>query len=288
MLNQTHGNVDIHVVDDGCPEGSQDAIADLLASERRLHFWIKENGGVASARNYGLARVRADADYVMFLDADDALKPGAIAAMLAILESDKTAGMVHCEPEFIDEDGRVVTGRSWLPRYAWRGSRVVTLGPEDKETPFESVYALAGVIPTLTLFRREVLDRTPGYDEKFGQHFEDTDLNLQVAIRSRVVYTPEQQALYRVRKNQSSADQSRHAPQLQKLRRKWHVMPGLSDEQRARVRFAEWFVDYPLAAKIGWETAKRAAAGGKWAVALRFGQGALRRLLTGKLCRPSG
>jgi len=287
LLVQTHKHIEVHVVSDGCPDKPEEVIADLLQSDDRLRFWRKTNGGVASTRNYGLARLGKDVDYVMFLDGDDCLKPNAIAEMVGALEANPDAGMVHCEPEFIDEANRVISEKKWLPRYAWKNSRVAELGAEDRETPFESVYGLAGIIPTLTLFRRRTLEQTPGYDEHFGQHYEDTDLNLQVAIRSRVIYLPQKLAMYRVRAGQSSSDVSRHAPQLEKLRRKWHSLSGLSEAQRCKVRFAEWFVDYPLAAKTGWEACGRAVAEGQWFAALRFGQGALRRDLLGRFRQPA-
>jgi len=286
VLRQSYPVAEVIVVSDGCYEKPEDKISDLMLLDNRLTFSYKENGGVASARNFGLAGISKDSKYVMFLDGDDCLKGEAIIEMVNILEASPDAGMVHCEPEFIDEAGYIIINRNWLPRYAWKNSQVVELTTKDKETPFESVYSLAGIIPSLTLYRRKILDQTTGYDEEFGQHFEDTDLNLQIAIRSRVAYLPEKLMQYRFRTGQSSSDTSRHASQLAKLRMKWQQMSGLSEVQRTQVQFAKWFNDYPLAAKSGWKACKHALKDRRWFNSLQFAQGALRKEMLGTFNKP--
>ncbi|WP_294499758.1 glycosyltransferase [uncultured Gemmiger sp.] len=81
LTQQVPGGVCCVLVDDGSPDrsgGLCDAWARRDARVRVLH---KEDGGVSSARNAGMAV--ADAEYLVFLDADDALRPGALAAALA-------------------------------------------------------------------------------------------------------------------------------------------------------------------------------------------------------------
>ena len=265
------------VVDDGSPDDIQGAISNLLAIDARIKYLSKPNGGVASARNAGFHLAGPQAEYLMFLDGDDELKPDALARMISELKQYPQAGMVHCEPEFMDEHGNEILGREWLPRMAWRDGKVVRLGPENIETPFESVYTLAGIIPSLSLFRRSVYVQTPGFDEKFGQHFEDTDLNLQMAIRAPVRYLPEKLVRYRIRSGQSSADETRHDSQKEKLYSKWRNMPGLTPEQRATVNKAEAFRTGPLAAHQGYRAAAMHWKNGRFGHAFRFWQGAIRR-----------
>lgn len=71
ILNQTHKNLEIILVDDGSSDGSG-AICDGYAEkDDRVKVIHKENGGVSSARNAGLDI--ASGKYVGFIDGDDVI-----------------------------------------------------------------------------------------------------------------------------------------------------------------------------------------------------------------------
>jgi glycosyltransferase involved in cell wall biosynthesis len=65
VLNQTYKNFEIIVVDDG----SNDNSAEIAKSYCDVIYKYQENGGVASARNNALSKVKGD--FIAFLDADD-------------------------------------------------------------------------------------------------------------------------------------------------------------------------------------------------------------------------
>lgn len=73
ILAQTHENIELILVDDGSPDDCGkicDAYAEKDARVKVIH---KENGGVSSARNAGLAAVSGE--YVGFVDSDDTISP---------------------------------------------------------------------------------------------------------------------------------------------------------------------------------------------------------------------
>lgn len=79
LMSQGYEALEVILVDDGSTDGSGricDGISRENPSVKVIH---KPNGGVSSARNAGLEV--ASGDYVMFLDADDLLKPGTLVSM---------------------------------------------------------------------------------------------------------------------------------------------------------------------------------------------------------------
>jgi glycosyltransferase involved in cell wall biosynthesis len=282
LLEQEWHNWEAIVVDDGSPDNAREPIADLLDSDSRLHYFRKPNGGVSSARNYGFRKVSKDANYLLFLDGDDMLAPAAVGRMAETLEKHPQAGIVHCDPSFVDENGRTVSGVLWSPRWAW-GPRV--LRTDEPVTPFESVYTLAGLIPSLTLIRRTIYELTPGWDESFGQPCEDTDLFLHVALQSEVRYLPEKLVLHRRHSAQSTTDVAHLVNQEKKLYNKWTHMGGLTLAQREKIAKAEWFRTGPLAARKGFDEGKRLLWKGEFRSALRFFVGAFRKKLKAAFVR---
>lgn len=80
LAQQVAGGLHCILVDDGSPDESG-GLCDAWASrDPRVTVLHQENRGVSAARNAGLAA--ADSEYLVFLDADDALRPGALQAAL--------------------------------------------------------------------------------------------------------------------------------------------------------------------------------------------------------------
>lgn len=69
LLNQTYRNIEIILVDDGSPDECG-RLCDLYAvNDDRVISLHKDNGGLSSARNYGLDR--CNGDYIVCIDSDD-------------------------------------------------------------------------------------------------------------------------------------------------------------------------------------------------------------------------
>ena len=80
VLAQTYACFEVLLVDDGSRDGTPE-LADALAREDgRVRVVHKENGGVSSARNAGLAGARGE--WLTFVDADDYLEPDFLAGLL--------------------------------------------------------------------------------------------------------------------------------------------------------------------------------------------------------------
>ncbi|WP_270235959.1 glycosyltransferase family 2 protein [Lacticaseibacillus suilingensis] len=82
VQDQEYANFEVLMIDDGSTDSSRDICMRYQSSDERFILIKTEfpQSGPAKARNIGLDM--SVADYVMFVDADDSLRPGAIAKLM--------------------------------------------------------------------------------------------------------------------------------------------------------------------------------------------------------------
>lgn len=93
VINQTHKDLEIIVIDDGSTDGSGDICDAYAERDSRVTVIHQENRGLGAARNAGLERMTGDA--VAFLDSDDAYAPDFVKLTAEAMIC-KDADMVVC------------------------------------------------------------------------------------------------------------------------------------------------------------------------------------------------
>lgn len=73
ICRQTYTDIEVVVVDDGSTDKTLDIIKECAASDDRIKYFSKENGGVSAARNFAIGKMQGE--YVFFVDADDWVEP---------------------------------------------------------------------------------------------------------------------------------------------------------------------------------------------------------------------
>lgn len=79
VLEQDAEDLEVILVDDGSTDESAEICDSIAAEDARVLAVHQENMGVSAARNTGLKY--ASGEYVMFMDSDDRLREGALAAL---------------------------------------------------------------------------------------------------------------------------------------------------------------------------------------------------------------
>jgi hypothetical protein len=107
-LAQTHGEMEVVVVDDGSTDDTLAIVQGLARGEPRIRIVSHENRGLASARNSGILAARGE--YVAPLDADDIWHPEKIARQLAAIDAVPGAALAYGWFRNIDPEDRVLPG----------------------------------------------------------------------------------------------------------------------------------------------------------------------------------
>jgi glycosyltransferase involved in cell wall biosynthesis len=151
-LAQEGGAPHVVVVDDGSTdERTLRAFEELPDGVRLLR---RENAGVAAARNAGAAV--AQTDYLLMLDADDRLRPGALATLRVPLAEEPSLGFAY---------------GAWSGRLAF---------PDFD--PYRLLYR--SIVTATSLIRRELFEAVGGFDASLPG-YEDWDLYLGVLEAGR-------------------------------------------------------------------------------------------------------
>ena len=93
LINQTHTNIEIIVIDDGSTDRSGEICERYALEDGRITVIHKENGGLSSARNRGIELMQGD--YCCFVDSDDVVADSYIECLLDTAE-DEGADIATC------------------------------------------------------------------------------------------------------------------------------------------------------------------------------------------------
>ena len=152
-LNQTYGNVEVVVVDDGSNDNSLEIIDSY---GRRIVKVAKKNGGQASAFN--AAFEQCSGELICFLDADDVFAREKVARIVQIFKEDADAGWCwDIERKFEDGTGKRLPHNGEATQGRWNARQLMADG-----TPPGVRTACSGMS-----FRRETLAKILPMPETF-------------------------------------------------------------------------------------------------------------------------
>jgi glycosyltransferase involved in cell wall biosynthesis len=178
------------VVDDGSTDDTAGIVEGYMRRWPALRLIRTCQRGLPHARNTGIANCRSP--YVAFLDSDDVWEVSKLERQMRLFSpTSSRVGLVYCSYYHIDESGRRI-----------ESCRIVE--PQRRADLLHDLLVERNIISgsgSAVVVRRELLERTGGFDEKltFG---EDWDLWLRLAAVAEFDFVPD--ALVGIRLHQES------------------------------------------------------------------------------------
>lgn len=194
----------IFVVDNNSSDDSMQAIREEFSAEianRKIEL-IQNSANLGFARANNKPKEKCLGEYILFLNSDTIVKPGAIKQTLEYMRSHKDTGALSCRLELpsggLDLDARRAMPTPWnaishflyldrifkknrlFDRY-WYG-----YVPEDKIQEVDVIQGAYFLAP------KEILDKVGWYDEDYFLDGEDIDLCWKIKnLGYKIIYDPE-------------------------------------------------------------------------------------------------
>jgi glycosyltransferase involved in cell wall biosynthesis len=236
VLAQGYPSLEIIAVDDG----STDNTAAIVARYPGVRLIRQGNAGVAVARNNGLRQ--STGEYIIFLDHDDRLAPGALESNLKRLLEQPDCAFSFGDVEFINSLGAPLSEAECAASHLPRRLSSPYNGKEHYLPLLRSYY-----IPTpgMVLFRRTALEAVSGFDTSIGPA-SDVDLVYRLARRYHVCYSGVTALEKRVHdRNQMDNDFVKCIESMMKLfRRQQRWIRREPSHMAALQHNLRWFEDY--------------------------------------------
>jgi teichuronic acid biosynthesis glycosyltransferase TuaG len=189
VINQTHTNWELILIDDGSTDQSQQIITEIGKKEQRIKIISQENSGVSIARNTGIKCAKGKV--IAFLDSDDCWKNNHLKNRLAIFDKNSSVKWLFGSIELIDENNnslnQVISGADddiLNSLLKWDGNTITT--------------------PSTICVKKECL-HSFSFDENLSTAA-DQDFAIQLASKYRGKYVEEPTVLYRVLPNSMSSN----------------------------------------------------------------------------------
>lgn len=191
VFDQTYTNWECIIINDGSTDATEAVTQDWCKKDDRFKYLYKDNGGLSSARNYGIQN--AIGEFILPLDADDRIASNYLALAIEKFKVESDLKLVYCKAIKFGE----VNGIWQLPEFSL------------------SLLAKRNMIFCSAIFRKQDWDCVKGYDVNMIYGWEDWEFWVGILKDGGKVFCLDEVGFYyRTNKksmvNQMSDDQKKY------------------------------------------------------------------------------
>ena len=164
VFAQTHSPFEVIVIDDGSTDKTQQIQQDFP----NIKYFYQENGGVSSARNFGIEK--SSQDWITFLDSDDEWHEDKLKEQVLFHNDNQNILMSYTDEKWIRDSIEVKIPKKFRK-----------IGGEI----FEECLSHCIIAPSATIIHKDLLNAVGNFDERL-EVCEDYDLWLRVAKNHKI------------------------------------------------------------------------------------------------------
>jgi glycosyltransferase involved in cell wall biosynthesis len=185
VIEQDCENWECIVVNDGSTDNTEEIANVWCKKDSRFQYFYKENGGLSSARNFGIEK--SNAQYILTLDSDDKFDKTFISKALKVINDNPKIGIVSCW-------GKRFVGNTYYDIFKPNGKNI-----ED--------FLFQNAAIGNSMFRKKCWIEAGGYDENMKKGYEDWEFYLRISkLGWNTLIIQEPLFFYRQHKNSMRMD----------------------------------------------------------------------------------
>lgn len=172
VFNSTYKNIEVIVVDNGSVDNSLPETKAKFNDTRLKLIALEKNFGPAYARNRGIEI--AQGKYIAFLDNDTETEKDWIEKPVQVMEEDEKIGVCQCKLLLLKDPQKLDYVGDYLSQFGFLVQKA-TANEIDKGQ-YDSNFEILSAKSAAMIVRKELIDKTGGFDEDYFIYVEETDL----------------------------------------------------------------------------------------------------------------
>ncbi|WP_171971855.1 glycosyltransferase family 2 protein [Mangrovimonas sp. DI 80] len=101
VYNQKFDNWEALIINDGSPDNLEEIALNWERKDSRFKYYKRTNGGLGSARNFGI--MKSEGDFILPLDSDNRIRDSFIQNAVEIMEKESDIGVIYGDVVFFGE-----------------------------------------------------------------------------------------------------------------------------------------------------------------------------------------